>query len=198
MRIAIDVRSLMEGRLSGVQEYTTQITRALLRIGLQHEYHLFYNSLRSVTLPDFGGAVHVHWFRYPNKVFNFVQFASDQPRWNALVPADVYFMPHARLMPLATTTPLVVTAHDLSYERFPEFYSWQRRVWHRLVRARLTMQNADHVIAVSHATADDVVMLYGVDPGRVSVVYSGVAHRSEYPVAQTLITSLTVNKVKLT
>jgi len=175
MRIAVDVRSLMEGRHSGVQEYTIQIIRALVRVAPRHTYHLFYNSARQVTLPDFGPRAVVHKFRYPNKVFNAWQFAAARPRWDSLVAADCFFVPSVRLMPLSHLTPLVATAHDLSFERFPELYSWQRRVWHRLVRARLLLQNADHVVAVSEATAADVRELYGVPQARVSVVYSGVS-----------------------
>lgn len=88
-------------------------------------------------------------------------------------------MPNVRLMPLNPMSPLVAVAHDLSYERFPELYSWQRRVWHRLVRARYLLQSADHVVAVSEATAGDVRSLYGVSENRVSVVYSGVPGAGE-------------------
>jgi glycosyltransferase involved in cell wall biosynthesis len=36
------------------------------------------------------------------------------------------------------------------------------------------MQRADHIIAVSQATRDDVVELYDIEPERISVIYSGV------------------------
>ncbi|MFH1354121.1 MAG: glycosyltransferase family 1 protein [bacterium] len=179
MNIAIDVRSLMEDRHSGVQEYTVQIIRALVRVAPRHTYHLFYNSARTVALPDFGSRCVVHKFRYPNKIFNAAQFVFGLPRWDKLVPADCYFVPNVRLMPLGPMAPLVVVAHDLSYERFPELYSWQRRVWHRLVQARFLLQNADQVVAVSEATAEDVRLLYRVPENQVSVIYSGVPEAGE-------------------
>jgi len=91
MKIAIDVRSLMEGRHSGVEEYTIQLVRAMIKFSPEHEYHLFYNSWKAVTLPDFGQNVVVHAWRWPNKVFNILQFMFKWPRWDSLVEADIFF-----------------------------------------------------------------------------------------------------------
>ena len=173
MRIAIDVRSLMEGRLSGVEVYTIQLLKALTSLAIDAEWQLFYNSFRPVSMPPFA---HVAWrpFRWPNKLLNASQYIFAQPTWDRLVPADVFFMPNVRLMPLKPQTPLVVTAHDLSFERFPDFYSPKRRLWHRLMRPRELFQRADHIIAVSAATREDIMDLYGIEEERISVIYSGV------------------------
>jgi glycosyltransferase involved in cell wall biosynthesis len=79
---------------------------------------------------------------------------------------------------LGTTTPLgpgapaVVTIHDLIYQRFPET--------HAGVLARgmsvlvpLAARRARRIVAVSHATGDDLVRYLGTDPARIDVVHSG-------------------------
>lgn len=175
MRIAIDVRSLMEGRHSGVEEYTVQIIQAMMGSCAQHEYNLFYNSAKQVNLPWFDGKARVSSFRYPNKMFNALQWLASRPRWDKLVEADCFFVPNFRLMPLSLEVPLVTTVHDLSFEHFPEFFSWKRRLWHKLMRPRVLLMNSDHVIAVSEATKADVVNLYGVPADKVTVIYSGVS-----------------------
>src|SRR3989344_1737105 len=101
MRIAVDVRSLMEGRHSGVEEYTVQIIRGLLRIAPQHQWRLFYNSARRVVLPHLGDATEVRATRYPNKIFNLLQLLSGQPRSGTLPDADCFFVPHVRLLPIS-------------------------------------------------------------------------------------------------
>jgi len=173
MKIAIDVRSLMGGRHSGVEEYTVQIVKALVQVASEHEYHVFYNSWKDAQVPAIAG-VKVHAFRYPNKLFNLVQLIFNWPKWDKMVEADVFFLPNGRLLPLSPNVPYVVTVHDLSYELFPEFYSWWKRVWHKMVKSKYLVQNADHVVAVSRATADDVINIYGVEEDRVSVIYSGI------------------------
>ncbi len=174
MHIAIDARSLMEGRLSGVEEYTTHIIHGLLRVAPHHTYHLFYNSAQKVTLPKFIGSVIYHRWRYPNKILNASQWAFSQPRWDRLVPADCFFVPNFRLLPLSPHVPIVTTVHDLSFEHFPQFFSWKRRLWHTMMRPRVLMTNSDHLIAVSHHTATDVATLYNINPACISVVHSGI------------------------
>ncbi|MBI1833722.1 MAG: glycosyltransferase family 4 protein [Candidatus Andersenbacteria bacterium] len=176
MKIAIDVRSLMEGRHSGVEEYTVQIIRALIRVAPQHSYHLFYNSYKDVRLPDFGkGRVITHGFRFPNKIFNVWQLVTGHPHWDNLIDqhVDVIFVPSVRLTPLSADVPLVAVMHDLSYERFPEFLNAWRRVWHRMMRPRLMMENADHVISDSEHTKQDLIHLYKLPEAKISVVYPG-------------------------
>ncbi|OGY42262.1 MAG: hypothetical protein A3G57_01090 [Candidatus Andersenbacteria bacterium RIFCSPLOWO2_12_FULL_45_8] len=184
MIIGVDVRSLMEGRHSGVEEYAIKIIRAMMKQAPNNEWVLFYNSWRNIMLPDFGSAVKVVAFCYPNKIFNLWQYVINQPRWDKMIqrkiglkPA-VIFVPNARLIPLVDT-PYVVTAHDLSYEMFPEFYSWRRRLWHKLMRPRQLLKSAVQVIAVSQATKDDLVRLYDIKPEKVTVVYSGIGNGAE-------------------
>lgn len=179
MIVGVDVRSLMEGRHSGVEEYAIKIIRAMIKQAPNNQWILFYNAWRKIKLPDFGPDVQVAGFRYPNKLLNLVQYIIRWPCWDKMIqrktglkPA-VIFVPNARLMPLVDT-PYVVTAHDLSYEMFPEFYSWRRRFWHKLMRPKKLLKNAVRVIAVSQATKDDLVRLYKVESDKVTVVYSGV------------------------
>lgn len=175
MRLAIDVRSLIDGRISGVEIYTGAIIQALARRARPHQLTLFYNAARVVAPPrQTAPNLTTHAWHFPNKLFNTAQLLTGQPRWDALLTADVFFVPNMRLMPLKGDTPLVVTAHDLSFERFPEFYSRHRRLWHRAMRPRRLMQRANCIIAVSHHTAADITELYDIPPERIRVIYSGV------------------------
>jgi glycosyltransferase involved in cell wall biosynthesis len=176
MHIAIDVRSLMEGRHSGVEEYTTQIIRAMSVCSPKHTYHLFYNSAKEVTLPSFRENVVVHSFGYPNKVLNASQLLFRAPRWDKLVGQhiDVLFVPNPRLTPISPQLPLVTVAHDVSFEYFPEFLTLRRRMWHHLMRPRELFRRSDHIIAVSEHTKWDLVDAYAINPHAIDVVYSGV------------------------
>jgi glycosyltransferase involved in cell wall biosynthesis len=176
MHIAIDVRSLMEGRHTGVEEYTTQMISALSHIAPQHQYHLFYNSAKKVQLPKFRENVSVHSFRYPNKLFNTFQFLFRFPKWDTLIPVpiDIFFIPNPRLVPLSKNIPFVTVAHDISYERFPEFLTWRRKLWHAVMRPKYLLEHSSHVVAVSEHTRQDLLEHYLLPSNNVSVVYPGV------------------------
>ena len=175
MRIAIDIRSLMEGRHSGVEEYATEIIKGLLRVGPEHSYILFYNSWKPVNLPHFDGDVEVRGFRFPNKIFNITQWLFSYPLWDSLVDADVFFVPNSRLTPLSRSVPLVSVAHDISFELFPEFLTFRRKIWHAIMRPRRLFLSSDVVIAVSEHTAEDLSRVYSLAPSHVRVVHSGVS-----------------------
>lgn len=68
--------------------------------------------------------------------------------------------------------PSVVTMHDVIYRRLPECYKPLDRLMYDFKYGR-SCRNADHIIAVSQRTKDDVVELYGVEPEKVTVVYQG-------------------------
>ncbi|MEZ4769950.1 MAG: glycosyltransferase family 1 protein [Caldilineales bacterium] len=75
--------------------------------------------------------------------------------------------------PLLGLCPTVVTIHDLSFMRYPQAFPALQRTYLRR-EVRRSARHARQVIAVSQATRDDVVALFGVSPARVTVVYNGV------------------------
>ena len=75
--------------------------------------------------------------------------------------------------PLFGLCPTVVTIHDLSFMRYPQAFPAMQRTYLRS-QVRRSARRARHVIAVSRATRDDIVALFGVPPQRIAVVYNGV------------------------
>ncbi|MEK7500152.1 MAG: glycosyltransferase, partial [Patescibacteria group bacterium] len=181
MHIAIDVRSLMGGRHSGVEEYTTQIIRAMSTVAPLHTYHLFYNNAKKVTLPLFRENIVVHPFRYPNKLLHASQLIFGLPKWDAMLSQhiDVVFVPNSHLVPLSRNVPLVSTAHDIAFERFPEFLTVKRRIKDSLMSPRDLFMRSDRVIAVSKHTARDLVDVYEMNENNITVVYTGIVSQRE-------------------
>lgn len=76
--------------------------------------------------------------------------------------------------PLWTSTPVVITVHDLIPFVFPNEYRWARR--ERLLALR-QLRHADAVIADSASTAQDLERIAHVDGQRIRVIHLGVAAR---------------------
>lgn len=68
----------------------------------------------------------------------------------------------------------MLTVHDLSFLKYPEFFSARKNFWHRLVKAKKLLKRFSLVIAVSENTKRDIVELGGINPDKVRVIYSGV------------------------
>ncbi|MBI4449743.1 glycosyltransferase family 4 protein, partial [Candidatus Uhrbacteria bacterium] len=79
---------------------------------------------------------------------------------------------------LPARTKLIVTVHDLSFEHFPDCFTWKQRLWHRMIRPRALLQRADAVIAVSETTKRDIVETYGISEEKVHVVRPGIGRES--------------------
>ncbi len=64
----------------------------------------------------------------------------------------------------------VVTIHDLIFERYPEQFSpIDVQIYRR--KFRYACRHASRVIAISEQTKEDIVTLYGIDPGKIEVCY---------------------------
>ncbi len=182
MKIGIDIRSLVAGRRTGVEEYTIGLLSELFRSGTEHEYVLFFNAWGKAE-PDLAWAeafpnVTVRRFRIPNKLLNLSLWYLGYPKLDRLIGGtDVFFMPNLNFAAFSRRTKLVVTAHDLSFEFFPETFSWKQRLWHFAINFRSLLRRADRVIAVSESTKDDLVTRYRLPAAKVEVIHSGIDER---------------------
>ncbi len=182
MRIGIDIRSLVAGKRTGVEEYTIGLLRELFRSGSEHEYILFFNAWGKVE-PDLAWAetfpnVTVRRFRIPNKLLNLSLWYLRYPKLDRLIGGtDVFFMPNLNFSAFSRETKLIVTAHDLSFEFFPETFSWKQRLWHFAINFCSLLQRADRVIAVSESTKDDLVTRYRIPEAKIEVIHSGIDER---------------------
>jgi glycosyltransferase involved in cell wall biosynthesis len=181
MRIAIDLRCLADGRRTGVEEYVTGLLRELFEQDEENEFVLFYNAWQGELPVDFAWMqeypnVSVKRFRIPNKILNGLLWYMRWPKLDLLCGgADIFFMPNLNFAAVSKGSKLVVTAHDLSFEAYPEAFSWKRRIWHLLVNFRGLCRRAALIIAVSHSTKQDVVSYYRIPERKVVVVHSGLS-----------------------
>ncbi|MFP4394890.1 MAG: glycosyltransferase family 4 protein [Anaerolineales bacterium] len=89
--------------------------------------------------------------------------------------ADLLHAP-AFVGPLVVPCPQIITLHDLSFLRHPQFFKRANRLYLRAMTP-LACRRAAAVIAVSEFTAREAVALMGVAPERVHVITHGVDPR---------------------
>nr|PZN53866.1 MAG: glycosyltransferase family 1 protein [Chloroflexota bacterium] len=80
------------------------------------------------------------------------------------------------LPPTLPGTRTLLTVHDLSFVRVPETASPRLKAYLDVVVPR-SVHRADHILADSQATKDDLVALYNTPPGKITVLLSGVDAR---------------------
>ncbi len=173
-------------RLRGIGRYVGDLARGLSEL-LVHHRELQVQGLTELSwtrpprfsdelveaaarlvAPETPVLYHKHWA--------FLQRARLRAATRQARPALVH-LGHPNATPLGELgCPRVITCHDLIPLRFPEHYVDVNdgfRVGRRLLDHR-RFHSAEHIIAVSHATADDLTRLLGVAPAKISVVHNGV------------------------
>ena len=159
LRVGIDGRAF-SSPAAGVRRYVQQLAVAMPAasvewVGIGGD---------PASLPE--GVAHVSEARHPPTNLGWTLVGV--PRTGRRVDLALYHAP-AYTAPLAGIGPRVVTIHDVSYARHPEWYPWRRDPARRLFY-RLSAQRADMVITDSAFSAREITAAYGIDPGRLAVV----------------------------
>ena len=201
MNIGIDIRVLARGARTGVEEYTINLLSHLLPLEDKINYRLFYNAYQKASLNYPWRSlsnVKLNDFRIPNRAFFFLARYFNQPKIDSLLgKTDIYFNPHFFVSPVSKKCRKVITFHDLSFEHYPEFFSWRKRLWQKfLMNAKKEAEGADKIITVSQSTKDDLINLYGIESRKIKVIYSGVGEQFQ-PIDDQLKLNLIRKKYQL-
>lgn len=179
MRVAVDARPAVSAGMTGVGHYTRTMLDLLPGVDPGTTYVAWYLNARRALRPwrwdRTRFPVHPNlverWTPFPAQAFERLSLRAEAPRVEWFTRFDVLFAPNF-VPPPTGTSRLVLTVHDLAYRLFPETAPLATRRWlRRLDRA---LRQAAAVIVPSEATRRDLVDLYRVDPGKVTVVYHGV------------------------
>ncbi|KKQ54752.1 MAG: Glycosyl transferase, group 1 [Parcubacteria group bacterium GW2011_GWA2_38_13] len=170
----------MEKTYSGVSIYTLCLLHEIFRQDTKNEYVLFYNSAKSVELPKFHYPnVTIYHNKIPNKIFNLSLKLFKRPKLDELIGGtDIFFFPNINFFSVSKKCKVVTTIHDLSYERYPEFFSIKSRLWHALINPRAICQISENLIAVSEHTKNELENIYKIPKEKITVIYSGVSQNS--------------------
>jgi len=180
MNIGVDIRPLMSPLRTGVGEYTFELLNALFQIDRKNQYFLFYNSYKNIDkyLPDWKyDNVHIIKKTWPNKLFNFCQKFLFWPKIDSFASEklDYFFSPNLNFTALNKHVKKILTIHDLSFEFFPEFFSFKQKLWHWLVNPKKQCLSADIILTPSVNTKQDLVNYYQIPENKVRSIYPGLS-----------------------
>src|SRR5437763_2707762 len=175
MRIAFD-GSMLRPRRTGVGYYTEHLLRHLAEEAPDDELIVVSNRPIDTDgpLPERVRIAPARW-RAPRMVW--MQMLAPQ-MLRELQPDVVHFT--NGMLPLVSSTPSVVTIHDMSLTLFPRYHP-RRRVLLNRPFVDVAARRADAVVTVSESAKRDIVRLYNLAPDRVHVVHEAAA-RSFRPV----------------
>ncbi len=176
-RVGINAQKLFltrDYRNAGVSRYIQGIVSQLPRVPGPERY-LVYSNQQLAEWPGVAGQrLHLAPAGMPTTA-PVARILWEQFLLPALVVRDRLDLLHCPLnvQPVATSCPVVLTIHDLSFIRLPDRFSRAKQRYLATL-TRYSARRAARVLADSAATKADVVAAFGVPPERVDVVYPGV------------------------
>ncbi len=178
-RIGIDVTSaLTQG--GGIGRYTRELVRAVADIDTDGSYHLFSarppaTLVVSDPLP-IGENIAYHPAPLSEKWLYRMWYRAHLPvpvQW-VTGKLDLFHSPDFVLPPVSGGIPTLLTVHDLSFVHFPQTFPEPLVAYLNRV-VPWSVARATHVLADSVATRDDLLQVWNVPAGKVTVLYSGVS-----------------------
>jgi glycosyltransferase involved in cell wall biosynthesis len=174
---------VLEGGRSGLSTYILELLRALQQEDHDNAYRILMArsdvDLLSLTNPNFSRTVVSPLLNrpLPNLVWHNTALAARAAQF------DLLHIPSARRIPLVKRTRVVATVHDLAAFAVDDKYDRARMIFNRKAVPKMILR-ADHVIAVSESTRDDLVKYVGYPADRISVIYPGIDHDLYVPAAK--------------
>ncbi|MCK5472506.1 MAG: glycosyltransferase, partial [Planctomycetes bacterium] len=170
MRIAFDFNPVVLNKFSGFYSFGTGLLKGFSSLSDRPEFLLFHSrrfhrqSQEAMAMFSDTGelkptSIKMRWLE------NFWKY-SNYPKLESLVgDFDIYHSLH-HLMPPTRGKPRILTVHDLRRYKLPQFYKKSK-----LNRFEEAVKRADHFIAVSNSTKNDLCEFFGIPQEKINVVH---------------------------
>lgn len=172
MHIGVNALYLIPGGVGGTEIYLRSLLTAIAAIDSENRYTIFTNRETGPDLvPPQANFHHApQAVSATNRPARIIFEQTLLPIHAARLSVDVLFNP-------GFTAPIfgrnVTVFHDLQHKRHPEHFRWfDLPVWRVMLYA--AVHRSRRIVAVSGATADDLVHFYGISRARIDVVPHGV------------------------
>ena len=181
MRIGVNTRLLLSGKMDGIGWFTAETLR---RIVLAHPEHDFFFFFDRTPNPAFIFSSNVHPIilcpqaRHP--ILWYIFFQRSIPRALKRHKIDLFLSPEG-YMSLNTKVPTLTVIHDLNFEHSPD----NLKPSHQRYMTYFSPQFARYstrIATVSEYSKQDIVNTYHIEADKIDVVYDG-AHEGYHPLS---------------
>jgi len=165
MHIGFDAR-ITYYRHGGISTYVRRLVEALERLDRDNQYTVFHSrKARESLVTRFR---HAKLWTPCHHRLERIALSVELARFNLDVLHSPDFIP-----PLRGARHHVITVHDLSFLRYPQFLTAESRRYYN-GQINPAVRQADHIVAISEATKTDIVNMLGVAPDKITVHLLGV------------------------
>ncbi len=174
---------VLQGGRTGVASYVINLLHTLQAVDTVNRYDILIPAGDQALIRD--GAASFRKTILPpalaTPVANILWHNTVLPGRSRREQYDLVHVPSYRRLPWVKGTKIVATVHDLATLHLDHKYDAARMFYNRRIVPSL-IRRADHVITVSHFTADDLVNRVGYPADKITVIYSGINRQAYHPI----------------
>ncbi len=182
MKIAVNTRLLMPGKLDGIGWFTFETLRRMVKEHPEHTFYfifdrkyddevIFSDNVVPVVLSPVTRHPVLWWFWFEFRI----------PRLLRKIGADL-FLSTDGFISLRSDIPVVNVIHDINFEHRPKDLPLLTRAYYRYFYPKYA-RKADRLATVSEYSRRDIINSYDIDESKVDLVYNG-ASKGFTPVPQ--------------
>jgi len=172
MKIAVNTRLLLKDQLEGIGRVTYEVVRRMVEAHPEDEFIFCFDRPYDSEF-IFGKNVTPLVIAPPSRhpILWYLWFEQAIPHALKKYQPDVFYSPDG-YNSLGLKIPSVMVTHDLAHLHYPEEIPFLVKKYYQHYVPKF-LQNADHIISVSHATKKDVIDQYSILSEKISVVHNG-------------------------
>lgn len=172
MRIAVNARFLLSGKLEGIGWYSFEVLRRMTKKHPEHEFIFIFDRPFSEEF-IFGDNVIPVVLQPPARhpILWYIWFEWRIPDLLKKLDVDMFLSPDGYCS-LRSTIPQYLVMHDLAYLHYPKQIKFAARHFYKYFVPKY-LNKASHVFAVSNATKQDILQHTTLNSAYVSVAYNG-------------------------
>lgn len=173
MRIAVNTRLLLPGKLDGMGWFAWHTLKRMTESHPETEFIFFFDRPWSEEFVFSTNVTPVALFpqaRHPFLYYCWFEYAV--PAALKKYKADVFYSPDGYLS-LSAAVPQLGVMHDLNFEHYPDDLPFLTRHYYRYFFPKFAAKAA-RLATVSEYSKQDIMKCYGISGEKIDVVYNGV------------------------
>lgn len=190
LKILIDAQPLI-GQLTGIGNYVKGLTEGLSSLPKNtYSYELVaFDFMSKSSQASTTNTLKFRKIRYlPVQLFNRLLRYGLMPPLDLFFGKKIYFFANFVRWPLLFSKSIVVI-YDLAYLHHPEYLAESNR---RFMSSRVpdSIRKADHVVAISENTRQELMKAYNIPKNQTSIVYPAINHSHYKPQPKQIVTKV--------
>ena len=174
MKIAVNTRLLLPGKLEGIGWFTFETLKRITQAHPEHEFlflfdrkwsdeFIFSDNVTPIIVPLQARHPILYWLWFEWLVPPILR----KNKVDLFLSPDGYLSLNSEIKQLAVI-------HDINFEYYPRHLPWFTRKYYRYFFPKFA-EKASRIATVSNFSKEDIIRHYETEPEKIDVVYNGVS-----------------------